>query len=128
MQPASNNWDRLVTMAADEVAAIIRSLPDKLKEPATQVPVVYEPRPSQDLLNDGIDADTLGLFVGPDFVEEYTGSVSLPPQIFLFLENLWDVSGEDETIYREEIQTTYMHELGHYLGLDEDDLTDRGLE
>ena len=35
---------------------------------------------------------------------------------------------EDEEIFREEVHTTYLHELGHYLGLDEDDLFDRGLE
>ena len=33
----------------------------------------------------------------------------------------------DETTYRQEVRTTLLHELGHYLGLDEDDLDDRGL-
>jgi predicted Zn-dependent protease with MMP-like domain len=31
-------------------------------------------------------------------------------------------------LFREEVATTLLHELGHYLGLDEGDLTDRGLE
>ena len=52
----------------------------------------------------------------------------MPPQIILFLENLWEISDGDEAVFRDEIRTTYMHELGHYLGLDEDDLYDRGLE
>jgi predicted Zn-dependent protease with MMP-like domain len=30
--------------------------------------------------------------------------------------------------FRNEIRITYLHELGHYLGLDEDDLFERGLE
>ncbi len=34
----------------------------------------------------------------------------------------------DEQVYRAEVRTTYLHELGHYLGLDEDELTQRGLE
>ena len=33
-----------------------------------------------------------------------------------------------EEFFRDEVHTTYLHELGHYLGLDEDDLTERGLE
>jgi len=46
----------------------------------------------------------------------------------LFLENLWDLAGGEEKKFRDEVQTTYLHELGHYLGLDEDELTKRGLE
>ena len=47
--------------------------------------------------------------------------------ILLFLENLWDFAGEDEEIFRQEVRTTYLHELGHYLGLEEIDLEERGL-
>ena len=42
------------------------------------------------------------------------------PRIRLFLDNLWDFSGEDMAAFREEVKTTLLHELGHYLGLDED--------
>ena len=52
----------------------------------------------------------------------------LPPQIILFLENIWELAEEDEAVYREEIRTTLLHELGHYLGLDEIDLEERGLD
>ena len=34
----------------------------------------------------------------------------------------------DIKTFREEVRKTLMHELGHYLGLDEDDLIERGLE
>ena len=57
-----------------------------------------------------------------------TRGSSLPPQIILFLENLWDFAEGDEEIFRDEVHTTFLHELGHYLGLDEDELTERGLE
>ena len=33
----------------------------------------------------------------------------------------------DEADYKEEVRITYFHELGHYLGLEEDDLEERGL-
>ena len=34
----------------------------------------------------------------------------------------------DVEIFRDECRLTYLHELGHYLGWDEDDLTARGLD
>jgi len=68
----------------------------------------------------------LGLFTGAEFVDE--GSAPLPPQIILFLENLWELAAGDEAVYGEEVHTTFLHELGHYFGLDEDDLIQRGLE
>ena len=45
----------------------------------------------------------------------------------LFLENLWWEACEKETDYRREVRTTFLHELGHYLGLEEIDLEERGL-
>jgi predicted Zn-dependent protease with MMP-like domain len=75
---------------------------------------------------DGIEPDTLGLFTGPEFADEE--NVPLPPQIILFLENIRDFAGGSEEFFREEVRTTFLHELGHYLGLDEDELTERGLE
>ena len=70
--------------------------------------------------------DTLGLFTGAEFAEE--NDVPLPPQIILFLENIWGLVETDEKHFCDEVRTTYLHELGHYLGLDEEELTERGLE
>jgi predicted Zn-dependent protease with MMP-like domain len=51
----------------------------------------------------------------------------MQPQVILFLGNLWDEVEGDVELFLSEVRTTYLHELGHYLGLDEDDLADRGL-
>jgi predicted Zn-dependent protease with MMP-like domain len=91
--------------------------------PARQVPVLFERLPAR---NSGIEADTLGLFTGPELAHE--GDEPMPPQIILFLENLWDEAEGNERAFRSEVRITYLHELGHYLGLDEDDLMKRGLE
>ena len=49
------------------------------------------------------------------------------PRIRLFLDNLWhDSEGHLET-YRDEVRITLLHELGHYLGLDEDQVAALGL-
>ena len=119
-------WKKLQSIADAEVASIWKSLPQKLHAQAEKLPVVYEPRPNARLVSEGVEPDTLGLFVGPDFAEE--GMAPLPPQIILFLENILDLAEGDEEFFREEIRTTLLHELGHYLGLDEDELTERGLE
>jgi len=122
------NWHELHGIAVEEVEHTLAALPEPLRVKANALPVTFEPFPSQLHVDDGIEPDVLGLFVGPDFASAESTSLPLPPQIFLFLENIWEQAEEDEEIFREEVHTTYLHELGHYLGLDEDDLFDRGLE
>ena len=71
-------------------------------------------------------AQWLPKFTGAEFADP--GGTVLPPQIILFLENLWDVAEGDEKVFCEEVRTTFLHELGHFFGLGEDDLIERGLE
>ena len=117
---------RLRSWAEVEVEAAFEDLPAPLQENARRVPVTFQSTPNKGLQADGIAPDTLGLFTGADYVSE--GHTTMPPQIILFLDNLWDFSGHDEASFRQEVRTTLLHELGHYLGLDEDDLTERGLD
>lgn len=119
-------WQHLRQLALAEVEATLAELPPALREEAVRLPITFERRPSAELQADGIADDTLGLFVGPEFAAE--DHTPMPPQIILFLENLWDFSEADEEIFAEEVHTTLLHELGHFLGLDEDDLTERGLD
>jgi predicted Zn-dependent protease with MMP-like domain len=120
------DWEKLCSVALMEVEETLASLPEPLRVRAEKLPVIFERQPNAELQTDGIEADTLGLFTGAEFVEE--NDALLPPQIILFLENIWDVAETDEKQFCEEVRTTFLHELGHYLGLDEDELTERGLE
>ncbi len=122
------DWKRLLAVAEAEVRDTIRRLPARLRVHAERLPVTYEPFPNDAILDDGFEPDLLGLFVGQAIGDEGVGFGDVPSQIILFLENLWDFSEGDDAIYREEVQTTYLHELGHFLGLDEIDLEERGLE
>jgi predicted Zn-dependent protease with MMP-like domain len=91
--------------------------------------VCYEAFPNGDIVAEGWEPDILGMFVGHEHGGELrTDAVSLPPQILLFLENLWDYAEGDEQLYCDEVRLTYLHELGHYLGWDEDEVARRGLE
>jgi predicted Zn-dependent protease with MMP-like domain len=121
-------WFRLEQAARKEIADILNKLPLPLRAHARDLPVVFESEPSDDLIEGNIDKDTLGLFVGPTFADSQSGMEDVPSQIFLFLDNIWEYAGHDTPTYREEVRKTYLHELGHYLGLDEDDLMVRDLE
>ena len=121
-----SNWNDLTQWAQAEIEGTLAELPEPLRESAQKLPVTFEKEPNADLREDGVEADTLGLFVGAEFAEP--NGVVMPAQIILFLENLWDFVGEDPAAYREEVRTTFLHELGHYLGLNEDELGERGLE
>ena len=130
MSPRSRTpapWNRLPALAEEEVQAILADLPPELRVRADSLPVVYERVPSEDLVADGVAPDTLGLFVGEAFPDGEGGPLPLPPQIILFLEILWDFAGTDEEVFLDEVRVTYVHELGHYLGLNEEELEDRGL-
>jgi predicted Zn-dependent protease with MMP-like domain len=120
------NWKQLCHVATTEVEAVLMNVPVPLREEAKQLPVTFERVPNAGLLEEGIEADTLGLFTGAEFAEK--GHIPMPSQIILFLENVWDYAERDEKAFREEIRTTFLHELGHYLGLDEEELGARGLE
>lgn len=124
----TRNPQRLATLAQAEVEATIRALPPPVQERARPLPVTFQPVPGANMLEDGIDPDLLGLFVGESFTEEGWTTDPLPAQIILFLNNLWEEAGHDERRFREEVHTTYLHELGHYLGLGEEGLEVRGLE
>lgn len=105
----------------------VAGLPVGLRGPAEELPVTFEDWPSQAIAEETGSADLLGLFVGTphDSIGEPD---PMPPQILLFLESLWDFAQRSEDAFCREVRITYLHELGHYLGLDEDALTDRGLE
>ena len=120
------DWKLWENRALAEVESTLAALPGPLREQARKLPITFESVPNAELQADGVEADTLGLFVGPEFADEEV--VPLPPQIILFLDNLRDFAEDDPKIFREEVRITLLHELGHYLGLDEDGLIDRGLE
>jgi predicted Zn-dependent protease with MMP-like domain len=120
-------FSRLSALAAGEVEAVRRKLPPDVRAAADAVPVHFERVPDAAVLADGFPADLLGLFTGAA-VGEDPGTHPVPPQILLYLDNLWDYAEEDIPGFREELRLTYLHELGHYLGWDEDDIAARGLD
>ena len=120
-------YPRLQSLAETEIHRLLPTLPPPVRNAAANLPVAYLPRPDPPLLRDGIEPDTLGLFVGPA-LDESPDDDPLPPEILLFLSNIWDYAEHSLPDFLEEIRITYLHELGHYLGLDEQDLFQRDLD
>ena len=116
----------MLAAGADEVAAVLQALPPDVKHRAEAVPIVFEKRPNRAFIADGIEADTLGLFLGPSSLDD-PGASPLSAQIILFLENIWDMAGEERS-FRKEIRKTLLHELGHSLGWEESELEARNLD
>jgi len=120
--------DALLLLAEKTVTATQQRLPLPLRPLAQAVPVHYEWEPSDDVLAEGFEPDILGLFTGNPHGTELAHDHPAPPQILLYLDNLWDFAEGDEATFRAEVRLTYLHELGHYFGWDEAELTARGLD
>ena len=80
------------------------------------------------IIEEGFDPRALGLFEGPDdFGQRSVHAPPTPSRIVLFYMNL-EASFPERDALAEEIEVTILHELGHYFGLDEDDVERLGLE
>lgn len=118
-------FSHLLRVAENEVLTTIDTLPAEIRDAVRSVPVILEEFPSPAALADGIAPDQLGVFEGGAARDS---EVPQPARIVLWLGNLWDMCESRESAYREEVRITLLHELGHFLGWDEEDLLDRGLE
>ena len=121
-------YSRLEQWALREVRDLRKKLSPEVARHTDAVPVVCFAEPTPEMEDEGLEPDLLGLFVGPAMDEEPGLDDPLPPEILLFLGNLWDYAEEDPELFREDVRRTYHHELGHYLGLEEDDLVARDLD
>lgn len=108
-----------------EVLAAGKELPEEFRKHLDNVPVRVQPLPTDEQLTESDPPfepdELLGLFVGVPLGEVLDGALSLPPQILLFQRNLERACADTDEL-REQIRVTVWHELGHYLGLDEDEL------
>jgi predicted Zn-dependent protease with MMP-like domain len=111
--------------------AAIARLPAPFQTALEQVAVIVDPMPNLSILGDDPSAtppDLLGLFTGASRLERVDeGAAELPPTIHLFQRNLERVC-EDRAEVEEQLEVTLLHELGHYLGFDEDGVAELGLE
>jgi len=98
-----------------------------------QVAFVVEEVPPDEVCLDfdppALPGELLGCFTGPA-VPDRSGDdpwSHLPSTIVLFRRNLERLAWDRDHLV-DELRITVLHEVGHFLGLDEDDLEERGLE
>ena len=95
----------------------LRGLPEPLHSAAQELLVTVSHEPG---------ADLYGEFYGlPKGAESGLGEP--PPEVIIYAATLL-ADFPDEEALRREVRRTLIHEIGHYLGLSEEDLHARGLE
>ncbi|MBX7114728.1 MAG: metallopeptidase family protein [Myxococcaceae bacterium] len=107
----------------------IADLPEMASQHLDKVVICAEPFPSDDDLQDGdLSPTVLGFFRGVPVGARSISSSSdhAPASIVLFQRNL-ERAAKTRAELIEQIAITVAHEVGHLLGLDEDDLEERGL-
>jgi len=102
------------------------SLPAEFTRHLDEVAVTVEPVPSDEILfeeDPPMDPELFGLFVGVPLTDRsnFSPGGELPPRILLFKRNLERCFPEPGELVLQ-IAVTLYHELGHYLGMDEDEL------
>ena len=118
-----------------EVQEAVGALPPQFQGYLDQVPVIVQELPDAAFARsdantdaDILSPDMLGLFDGTPIVDEADSEVSAgPSKIYLFQRNLERMATGRENLV-EQIRITLWHELGHYLGFEEDDMGRLGLE
>jgi predicted Zn-dependent protease with MMP-like domain len=75
-----------------------------------------------------MDPRSLGLFDGLSDAEVQNAEIATQPtRIVLYTGNLVGSFGTDDELV-EEVEITILHEVGHFFGLDEEDMERLGLE
>jgi predicted Zn-dependent protease with MMP-like domain len=123
--PVTPELEALITKVAREV---LDNIPEPFASRLGNVPVVLEARPSLALVKEGFDPRALGLFEGNDDEAQRAIDVAATPtRVVLYTANLVDAFQDEEEL-QEEVEVTILHELGHFFGLEEDELESLGLE
>lgn len=111
---------------ADLVKQAVDSLPDPYAELMRNVAVVIEEEPPQEMLEDlEIEEgdDLLGLYHGTALTEQsfFQAGGNLPAQISIYRGPILRLCRSREEVV-EEVRDTVAHELGHHVGLDDDEM------
>jgi len=111
----------------------IREMHPSIRAYLSQVPILLDEVPDIDTCLDfeppAPPGEILGYFSGYSLQERTLENPwsNLPSAIVLFRRNLQRIANDRENLLHE-LRVTVFHEVGHYLGLDEEDLEVRGLD
>ncbi len=115
------------------IEEVLGTLHPTLRDYLANVAILVEEVPSEEILRQYdpplSPGELLGYFSGHSLLERSIEDPwsHLPAAILLFRRPLQRYAQDREQLVKE-LRTTIYHEVGHFLGLEEDDLEDRGLE
>jgi predicted Zn-dependent protease with MMP-like domain len=133
---APDEFPRPVSLSPEAFEAVVEDalvrLPEPVRRYLSNVAISVEDLPSVEELRGSdppLSPSILGIFRGAPLPQKASMDPwsHFPSSIALFQRNL-ERHARDEEELREEIEVTLLHEVGHFLGLDEDDLRERGLD
>ena len=121
--------------AHELVATVLGELPERILKEMEEVPIILEDLPELSMIQESsgqISPDTLGLYSGSTVANDSQGGFS--PQegmptaavIRIYRRNLERMSRNEKDLV-EQVKITLLHEIGHHLGLDEEDVDRLGL-
>jgi len=107
---------------------VLDSLPNVIRDAVAEVPVLVDVKPTPAIAERAphITPDVLGLFVGTDVGAKVFAPSGYGDVVLLFQRNL-ERAGRSRAEVAREIKITLLHEYGHYLGFDEEELEHLGL-
>lgn len=116
----------LMTRKAFEeiVEEALAGLPQPFRDRLENVVVQVLPRPTRAQMEEvGLepDEDLFGLYEGTPLTERTPDFAGLPDRISIFQEPIERACSTRKRMIRE-IQDTVIHEIGHFFGLDEDEI------
>jgi predicted Zn-dependent protease with MMP-like domain len=117
-----NTFARLIREAVD-------LLPDQFRAHMENVSIDIEPLPDADACRElELDSpyDLLGLYRGVPLTERNVEYPPMLPDRIVIYQRSIESACRSEQDAVEQIRTTVLHEIGHFFGLDEDDLEDLG--
>jgi predicted Zn-dependent protease with MMP-like domain len=115
--------DRIAAFAEVALARVPRTFLERLGN----VAIVIEDYPPRHAVEEGLDPRSFGMFEGPDDLAQHSSIeiVTTPTRIVLFGANLMAAFEGDDL--EDEVTITVLHEIGHYFGLDEEEVAALGL-
>jgi len=107
----------------DLVEQVLETLPQLFRERINNLAVLVEERPPGEIARSR-EGLVLGIYQGVPATQKSVFDMSYgPDRIVLYQKNIEAVCSSDAEI-RHEVRQTVLHELGHYFGMNEEQLKD----
>ena len=100
------------------VGEVLDSLPEPFRSRLANLAIIVEDSPPREPDRGGL---LLGLFSGVPQTLKSVFSADPPDHIFLYQKNIEAICSNEKQI-KQQVRDTLLHEIGHYFGLNEEEL------